>query len=79
MTPKTDIYIVWEDNGYEFDSPNHVEWIAAIFTEERYAMLYLYDNGFEGSPTDRFYWNGPCCAWVERHDLYDTYMHLGDH
>lgn len=74
----TDIYLVWQDNGYEFDSPSHSEWIAGIFTEERYAMLFLYDNGFEGQP-GTYYWNGPQCAWVERRKLHDTYVHMGDH
>lgn len=69
----TKIYLVWADNGYEFDSPCHVEYIAGIFTEEGYAQLFLYDNGFELG-ADGQYWKGPLLAWIEPHDLWDTYM-----
>lgn len=67
------VYIVFVDNGYEFGTPQHEESIVGIFTEEVYAELFLFDNGFQDKGSEGF-WRGREFGWIERHEIHDSYI-----
>lgn len=67
------VYIVFADNGYEFGNPNHEDGIVGVFTNEVYAELFLFDNGFQDRDSEGF-WRGREFAWIERHELHDSYI-----
>lgn len=67
------VYIAFADNGYEFGYPKHEDKILGVFTEEVYAELFLIDKGFKDKGADGF-WKGREFAWIERHEICDSYI-----
>lgn len=68
------VYIVFADNGYEFDNPQHEDSIVGVYTDEVYAQLALYDNGFQDRDEAGNYWRGRKMAWVEKHEVHSSYI-----
>mgnify|MGYP000855189557 CR=1 FL=1 len=67
------VYIAFADNGYEFGNPKHEDSILGVFTEEVYAELFLFDKGFQDRDSEGF-WRGREFAWIERHEICDSYI-----
>lgn len=68
------VYVVFADNGYEFDNPQHEDSVVGVYTDEVYAQLALYDNGFQDRDNAGNYWRGRELAWIEKHELHDSYV-----